>query len=223
MNPAFGSGSDPSSSSGNPGPDDTGGDAPVKWRHSDCAPSPAHPIPGNKLFQWSQNIILYGHQRNTNWSSQKFSGRKYNHSEINSDIGLGLSKSTNFRKSIFDKRGFVCNNNSQLLQLYFWWNVYEVIFPLSYLFLGVTNLCWKLGFCPLTIFSTDKDPPEGGEKGNRWQSETINSWCCSLPMFPGSCHNHRGMSPAAREPGWRGWGVWELGQMSGEWVWSVAF
>ena len=80
-----------------------------------------------------------------------------------------------------------------------------------------SNLCWKFVFCPLTIFSTDKDPPEGGEKGNRWQSETINSLCRGL--YPGSCHSHRAMSPTRR-----GWGVWELGQMSGEClVWSVAF
>ena len=176
MNPAFGSGSDPSSGSGNPGPDDTGGDAPVKWRHSDCAPSPAHPIPENKLFQWSQNIILYGHQRNTNWSSQKFSGRKYNRSEINSDI-VSFSK----YKLLQNETGFVWEGGrfSVILSCYTCTgqaiqskHVLLVKCVRGYLslilfFLGVTNLCWKLGFCPLTIFSTDKDPPEGGEKGNR--------------------------------------------------------
>ena len=60
----------------------------------------------------------------------------------------------------------------------------------------VTNLCWKFGFCPLTIFSTDKDPPEGGEKGNRWQSETINSLCffsCVLDIITITerCHQER--------------------------------
>lgn len=163
MNPAIG----PGSGSGNPGPDDAGGHgAPVKWRHSDCGPPSAHPIPGNKLFQWSQKIILYGHQRNTNCRARKSQGGNTN----------------------------------------------ECVFSRC-----VTNLCWKFVFCPLTIFSTDKDPPDGGEKGNRWQSETINSLCRCL--YPGSCHSHRGMSPAPR-----GWGVWEPGQMSGECcVWSVAF
>ena len=168
MNPAFGSDSGP----GNPGPDHAGGHgAPVKWRHSDRGPPSAQPIPGNKLFQWSQKIILYGHQRNTNCRARKSGGG-------------------NTIKCVFSR----C----------------------------VTNLCWKFVFCPLTIFSTDKDPPAGGEKGNRWQSETINSLCCFCVLCPGYHHNHPEMSPGER--GWGGWGGWELVQMSrGEWDWSVAF
>ena len=136
---ALGSGSDP----GNPGPDDPGGDTPVKWRHSNGAPPSSHPIPGNNLFQWSQSIILYGHHRNTNVRARNCRGR-----------------------------------------------------TICFFSRCITNLCWKFGFCPLTIFSTDKDPPEGGEKGNRWQSETINSLCffsCVLDIITITqrCHHER--------------------------------